>query len=86
VTSMVTPLIFLILDLPALKKRAKILQKENEALERQYMECCARIHSRRREKVLAKAAQVSQLEELNKRLKAKVEAIKELDSDDEESE
>jgi hypothetical protein len=36
--------------------------------------------------VLAKAAQVSQLEELNKRLKAKVEAIKELDSDDEESE
>jgi hypothetical protein len=73
------------IDLPTLKKRVTRLKKENEVLERQYEECCAKSRARRREKVLAKAAQVSQLEELNKKLKAKVEAMKTLNSDDDES-
>ena len=83
---MVSPAIYPDIDLPALKKRVTRLKKENEALERQYEECCAKSRSRHREKVLAKAAQVSQLEELNRKLKAKVEALKILDSDDDESE
>ena len=68
----------LTVDLPSLSKRAKILKEKNDQLEREYNEICSKRETRRK----AKAAEVLELEVLNRRLKAKVEAMKILDSDE----